>query len=904
MRPFATLSDVWLFRWVRGMIQGPTLYLARGQMLSFRRHGLCSLGAFISASIVTPAFAHTGGIIQNSWSAGFNHPLHGWDHLVVMIAVGLWAAQLADRARWLIPITFVTVMAVGGIVGAAGLFVPGIETVILLSVIVFAGLVLTRTRLRLESAMGVVALFAFFHGFAHGQEMPGASSLVTFGLGFLIATALLHCIGFVTACAGMALAAMSMTAPAFAESAATASSAEGTKERVPEIIVYGRQDSLLRTADSATQGTVGADQLAQRPITRSGEVLETVPGVIITQHAGGGKANQYFMRGFNLDHGTDFLTTLDDMPINLRSHGHGQGYSDMNIVIPELVERVNYEKGTYYAENGDFSSAGAAHLETFKTLPNNLAVFEGGMYGFGRGVGAASFSAGPGNVLIGAEVEHSDGPWVRGDNFWKKNGLITYSQGDRTQGFSVTARGYHGRWNSSDQVAESAITSGLIPFYSSLDNTTGGHSQRYSLQGEWHRDNDSSATKISAYGLYYDLNLLSNFTYFLTDPVRGDQFQQKDKRWTSGLHASHALFHNFAGKPSETTVGFQFRSDAINNGLFNTQNGVPVHKINGDDGSLIPATARRDSITENSYGFYIKSETRWTDWLRSEVGLRGDVFAFDVRSGLPQNSGKRSDAIVSPKASLVFGPWAKTELYVEAGRGFHSNDARGVLTHVDPVTGLGVDGDGNSISPANPLVRTQGSELGIRTTAVPGLQSTLSVWMLDVQSELLFVGDAGSTEASRPSRRYGVEFANYYTPISWLTLDADVSWSHARYRDVAPEGNAIPGSIETVISAGVTVQNETGLYGGLRLRYFGPRPLIEDNSARSSSTVLLNGHVGYAISETWSISADVLNILDRRDHDIDYFYESRITPTATPLEQIHFHPVEPRQVRITLKARY
>jgi len=851
-----------------------------------------------------PVLAHTGGESGEGWSAGFHHPLHGWDHLVVMVAVGLWAAQQAGRARWSIPLTFVSVMALGGIVGASGLAIPGFETAILLSVLVFAGLVTARARLTMGYALAIVGLFAFFHGFAHGQEIPGTSSLVTFGFGFLVATALLHVMGFATAHVAMAMAALSMTGTAYAESASANAATYSSDERMPEITVYGRQDSLLGLADSATQGTVGAEQLATRPITRAGEVLETVPGVIITQHAGGGKANQYFMRGFNLDHGTDFSTSLDDMPINLRSHGHGQGYSDMNIVIPELIERVNYEKGVYYAENGDFSSAGAAHMETFRTLPKNLAVFEGGMYGYGRGVGAASFGAGAGNILVGAEIEHSEGPWTRGDDFWKKNGLITYSQGDREQGVSATLRGYHGRWNSSDQVAESAVANGLIPFYSSLDNTTGGKSQRYSLQGEWHRSASNSATKISAYGFYYDLNLLSNFTYFLTDPVRGDQFQQKDMRWTTGLHARHSIFNNVLGRPAETTIGFQFRSDQINNGLFNTQNSVRVDKINGEDGSLIPATTRRDSIGESSYGFYIKNKTQWTDWFRSELGLRGDIFTFDVRNALAQNSGSRSDSILSPKLSLIFGPWGKSEFYVQAGEGFHSNDARGVLTRVDPASGLVVDADGNAISPADPLVRTKGAEVGIRTVALPGLHSTLSVWMLDVKSELLFVGDAGTTEASRPSRRYGVEFANFYTPVPWLTLDADFSWSHARYRDVAPAGNAIPGSIETVISVGVTLKSESGLFGGLRLRYFGPRPLIEDNSFRSKETILLNARVGYAISDTWSVSADVLNLLDRRDHDIDYAYESRVSPTANPVEEIHFHPVEPRQVRITLKTKF
>ena len=347
-------------------------------------------------------------------------------------------------------------------------------------------------------------------------------------------------------------------------------------------------------------------------------------------------------------------------------------------------------------------------------------------------------------------------------------------------------RGYHGRWNSSDQVAESAVANGIVDFFSSLDDTTGGRSQRYSLQGEWHRAGTASQTEVSAYGLYYDLSLLSNFTYYLTDPVDCDQFEQR---------------------------------------------GVRMDKVD-EDGKIYPATARQDSIYEASYGLYAQNKIQWTPWLRTDPGLRGDHFTFDVRNARPENTGTRSKTRVSSKASLVLGPWASTEFYLQAGQ-FHSNDVRGVLTTVDPLTGSNLDADGNPITPADPLVRTRGAEVGLRTLAVANLQSTVSVWMLDMGSELVFVGDAGTTEACRPSRRYGIEFANYYALAPWLILDADIALSSARYRDTASDGDTIPGSIDAVISAGMSVQNQDGVFASLRLRYFGPRPLIEDNSIRS-----------------------------------------------------------------------
>ena len=667
--------------------------------------------------------------------------------------------------------------------------------------------------------------------------------------------------------------------------------------RLPEVIVEGRADSLIGVAESAAQGTVGAKQLEDRPILRSGEILETVPGVIITQHAGGGKANQYFLRGFNLDHGTDFATFLDGMPLNLPTHGHGQGYSDMNIVIPELVQRVNYQKGVYFAENGDFASAGAAHLEFYKILPHDFATVKAGMYGYERGAAGVSKKIGEGSLLFGGEILHDDGPWVKPDNYLKLNAQLTYSHGDDANGYSLTAHAYHGEWDSSDQIASSAVSSGLVPFFGSLDDSTGGNSQRYSLQAEWHRHDLDSETKILAYGFYYDLDLFSNFTYFLTDTNRGDQFEQADKRWAAGLDARHTLFSHWFKRDVENTFGFQFRNDWINNGLYQTQNRVRVDKTDSASGDLLNATTRQDDITETSVALFYENKIQWAEKFRSVAGVREDFYNYEVDSLLAANSGSRSAAITSPKLSLIFGPWAKTEFYLQGGLGFHSNDGRGATTHADPTSGA-------AVSPADPLVRTYGAEVGVRTLAVEGLQSTVSLWWLDVDSELLFTGDAGTTEASRPSRRYGIEFANYYTFSRHLTLDADFSFSHAEFRDSDPVGNEIPGSIASVIAAGITYHADCGFFSSLRLRYFGSRPLIEDNSFTSSETILLNAQVGCHLNKTWTISAEILNLLDRRDHDIDYAYESRITPASVARTETHFHPVEPVQVRFGLTARF
>lgn len=680
--------------------------------------------------------------------------------------------------------------------------------------------------------------------------------------------------------------------------------------RLPDVVVTGRQDSLIGIAESATQGTTGAAQLAERPILRSGEILETVPGMMITQHAGGGKANQYFLRGFNLDHGTDFAVFLDDMPLNLPSHAHGEGYSDMNVVIPEFVERVNYEKGPYYADVGNYGSAGAAHLEFYKTLPRDFVTVEGGMFGYARSVFGISQKVGDGNLLYGAEAYHDDGPWTRPDDYQKFNGILTYSGGDELYGYSATARAYHGKWNSSDQVAASF---GRTNFFGTLNPTDGGESQRYSLQAEWHGHAENSETKIMAYGFYYGLDLFSDFTYFLTDTTLGDQFEQEDKRWAAGLDARHTIFSEWFGREVENTFGLQVRNDWIRNGLFQTVDRVRVDKIDSDTGTILPATTEEDDFTDTQVGFYGENKAQWAEKFRSVVALRGDLDYFDVKSlSNPANSGTSASFLPSPKMSLIFGPWKETEVYVQGGFGFHSNDGRGTTQTVEPISAENPFPD----TPAKKipgLIQTKGAEIGVRTLALPHLQSTLSLWYLYSDSELMQAGDTGSTVASKqPSNRYGIEWANYYAPIKHLSFDFDIADSIARFTSIdaddaatgSPGGTHVPEAVGVVISSGITLHNWHGFSSSLRLRYFGPRDLTSDGEIQSHDTILLNGEVGYRINKTWHLSAEVLNILDRRDHDIDYFYESRVSPADAASSQVHFHPVEPVQARFALTARF
>jgi hypothetical protein len=709
------------------------------------------------------------------------------------------------------------------------------------------------------------------------------------------------------------LAVMAATFRAYAQT-----STNQPPAHLPEVVVEGRQDSLLGVADSAGQGATGAAQLADRPILRSGEIMETVPGVIITQHAGGGKANQYFLRGFNLDHGTDFATFLDGMPLNLPSHAHGEGYSDMNIVIPELVERLDYEKGPYYADVGNYGSAGAAHLVFYKTLPQDFVTVEAGMYGFERLAFGLSQKLDSGHLLVAGEAYHDDGPWVHPDDFSKFNGLMTYSQGNEANGFSVTGRAYHGQWNSSDQLAENAVP--LVGFFGTLNPTDGGNSERYSLQAEWHRADENSESKIMAYGFYYDLDLFSDFTYYLTDPTLGDQFEQQDRRWVGGLDARQKFFSQWFGRDMENSFGLQARNDWINNGLYQTDDRARVDKLDSATGTFLPATVEADHFTDTEVGLYAENKAQWTDKFRSVAALRGDLDYFDVTSLVtPANSGTSATLLPSPKLSLIFGPWAETEFYAQGGFSFHSNDGRGATQTVEPVS---ADNPypGTTDAKIPGLVQTKGGEIGARTLALRHLQSTLSLWYLYSDSELQQDGDTGSTVASKePSNRYGVEWANYYTPIKHLAFDFDLAESTARFTsadatDAAPispgsttlgaGGTRVPEAVGTVISSGLTLHDLGGFSASLRLRYFGPRDLTSDGIYRSQATMLLNAEAGYQVNKTWRVFVEFLNLLDSRDHDIDYAYTSRVSPSAAPAFTDVFHPVEPFQVRIGLTARF
>ena len=656
---------------------------------------------------------------------------------------------------------------------------------------------------------------------------------------------------------------------------------------LPPVEVVSRY-SLLGSADSANEGAVGQAQIDNRVVARTGEVLEVVPGLIVSQHSGEGKANQYFLRGFNLDHGLDFKISLDGMPVNQRSHAHGQGWADLNPLIPELISAINYRKGPYYASEGDFANAGSANIYYTDTVDRGVASFGLGQSGFYRTLLADSPKFHNGNLLYALELSHYDGPWDKPDNYNKMNGMLRYSQGNSANGFNLTAMSYSGKWNSTDQIPYNDYKNGLISRWGSMDKSSGAMANRNSVSGEWRQSDASGTVLFRAYIIQNYLDLYSNFEY-----SPSSQFNQRDSRVTSGFNLARVWNLEGLGKEATNTFGLQVQNDNIHNSL----NSTTARVRNASCQSVIDQ-CRSDHISQSSLGLYAENHVHWNDWFRTVAGLRGDYFRFANR-GLSSSTGDNNtdtvtDFIASPKLNVVFGPWAKTEYYYSVGNGYHSNDARGVTI------GSGTRADG--------LVRTFGQEVGIRTEIIDGLQTTLALFQLDNASEIVYVGDRGLTEDSgRRSRRTGFEFNNYIKATKWLTIDADFAYAKARFRDTGGGGKYIEGAVEGVASVSAIIDNQGPYSGSLQLRYFGPRPLTEDNSLRSDSTTTINGKVGYRVNKDTKIEFVGFNLLNTQSSAIDYAVDSYTgvggtSNTSGPYRV--FHPIESRTFRIMLVTRY
>ena len=663
---------------------------------------------------------------------------------------------------------------------------------------------------------------------------------------------------------------------------------------LPEIEVRGPRDATIGAADSASEGAAEREVFRARPKLRPGDIVEAVPGVVATQHSGDGKANQYFLRGFNLDHGTDFAVSVDGMPVNMPTHGHGQGYADLNFLIPELVSGVKYRKGPYFAEGGDFSLAGSASLDYFSALDAPFAEVTYGSNNYKRLLVAGSRTEGDQTWLGAVELVGNDGPWDVPENLKKTNAVLRYSQGSPTQGFSITGMAYKSRWTSTDQVPQRLIDSGELPRFGSLNPTDGGETQRVSLSGKWFNKTAAGETNVSAYAIAYRFNLFSDFTYFLNNPVNGDQFEQTDRRNIFGAQASHVMPNKIGALDGVLTFGAQWRSDRIGEvGLYNTEARQRL------------STVRDDKVSEDLFSVYAQQLVYLSDRWRGYVGLRGDTLRYNVQGREPVygplNSGKGHDSLASPKAGLIFTLTPEHEFYLNAGVGFHSNDVRGAAISVDPQTGQAADR-----VPA--LVKGKGAEVGWRFQPNEDLTTTVALWKLDLDSELVYVGDAGSTEPGRASSRRGIEATLKWRLNSAFRFQVDAALSRARFKGIAPagEGNYVDNAVERVLATGVTYIDGPWT-ASLWLRYLGPRALDTLDTVRSRSNTLLNFGTRYVMSKHLTLGLDVFNIAGKKGNDIEYLYASCTSGAVVSgscgagIADRHVHPMDPRSARVSAK---
>ena len=639
-------------------------------------------------------------------------------------------------------------------------------------------------------------------------------------------------------------------------------------------------------AVSASMGTVVAEQIAQRPISRAGEILETVPGLIVTQHSGEGKANQYFLRGFNLDHGTDMATFIDGMPVNNRTHAHGQGYTDINFIIPEMIESLDYSKGPYYGKEGDFANAGAVRMHSKSSMDDTLIKIGFGQFGYQRVLLAGGtndlFSDGD-RFIAALDTTRYDGPWDVAQEQEKYSAMAKYTFGNAVNGGNISFMGFDNTWTATDQVPQRYIDNGGDR-YDSLDDTTGGDTHRYSISYEGWHDIAGKSLQSNVYAVDYGLDLFSNYTYAI-DPVNGDQIRQYDERKIIG---GSLLFDVLPTAKGEWQLGMDVRHDNIGDVSLSATTKRDVREV------LI-----RHKVEETGLGLFLQNNHNWTDSFRTQIGARIDYLQADVENRLTGEKSDANDSMVSPKFNAIYSATETTHIFFNYGQGYHSNDARGFS-----------EGSRATNGKADVFARSEGADIGVQSQLTDTLQLAASLWWLTLDSELVFVGDNGETEASDKSERKGVEASIFWQPQSWLIIDSDVALSQARLQPSGQSDQYIPGAIERVFSLGVAVHDFGQWDAGLRLRHFGDFALNEDNSERADAVTMLNAQLGYDFTTSLSGSVEVLNITNEEGNDITYLYDSRLPAVngnpaeVTDVEDVHLHPTEPRMVRASLAYRF
>ena len=687
-------------------------------------------------------------------------------------------------------------------------------------------------------------------------------------------------------------------------------------QQTESITVTASRADLISIAKTASEGSVTREELDLRPVYRVGQLLETVPGLVVTIHSGEGKANQYLLRGVNLDHGIDFANFIDDMPINRPSNTHGQGYSDLNFIIPALLGGLDYTKGPYYAGIGDFGAVGSEHMRLLDELPNQISTSIGTL-GDEAVFGGGTVHFDDGSRLLGAaEISHLDGPWGPGENYRKIALAGRYSTGSDDDGYSLTAMYYKGQGRNFTDQPQRAILDGMIGRYGTLDPTDGSDSNRWSLSGHYGVTSDDWRLLASAYYIHSTMTLWNDFTHDLDDPVNGDQEEQNETRDTLGGVLAYGRDTDFFGLQSETTIGLQERYDAEYVDRRHTKARVVLDYCNDGNGDYAVGEedCTADLIHLNDLAPYISNTTHWLSWLRTTIGVREDWMKATDQSLISDFDGSVREFLFQPKANIAFGPWYDTEFYISAGKGFHSDDVRGVLGSVP------VEGTQLALGRVPLMARTYGEEVGIRNASIPGLQVQLALFRQDYGSEEIYDADAGMDQATAPSRREGFELSAQYHPYPWLELNTDISAAKARYFENTGRlenfyqiagGTNIANAPKYTASFGALFDHIDPWSGAIEERILGPQPLTDGpSSPRARGYSETNVELGYKVTDHLKLEASIFNLFDQKAYAAEFYYATDITPAEAAkygtagVNDDQVHPLEPISARFTLTVTF
>jgi len=630
--------------------------------------------------------------------------------------------------------------------------------------------------------------------------------------------------------------------------------------------------------------TISDIDIKLRPINSSQDMMRMIPGLFTSQHQGGGKAEQMFLRGFDLDHGTDINVSVDGMPVNMVSHAHGQGYADLHFLIPEMVQTMNFGKGPYQIDKGDFTTAGFAEFKTYNYLDNSFVKLEGGMYDHFRTVAAIDLlnghnGDGKNSAYIAGDYTYNRGYFDQSQNFNRLNLMGKFTSqlaSDKRLTMSFTAFG--SQWDASGQIPERAVSEGLIDRFGQLDQET-GKTSRYNFNIEYLQSiNVNSTFKSNAYVCYYDFSLISDFTFFLKDSINGDRIHQKEKRILTGYNAAYTSDYHLGSMRMKTELGLGFRFDDVMN-----------DELSHVDANynLLNRLAYGDVLETNMFA-YANQTFYLTPKLALNAGVRMDYFINEYKDKLPVDVAESSygGGKLSPKAGAYYNFNNKARLYFNYGSGFHSNDTRVVVAQ-----------KGKDILP-----NANSYDLGVTLKPIPKLLFNGALWMLDLQSEFVYVGDEAEVEPSGRTRRMGVEASLRYEVLKWLYLDGDINYTKARFRDEPVGQDYVPLAAKLTAIGGVTFKYNKWI-ASVRFRHMGDRPANEDNSVIAKGYTVFDAVLNYKIKR-FEFGAQIENLFNTQWNEAQFDTESRLQNEAMPVSEIHFTPGTPFAFKLTAMVSF